>query len=83
MARPPNRAILLARLVGTQRRAEGFAARLPASAKLELASINLEARNLRDFLLLAPFDQVLSGFEARLMALAKRLDDLEDSFRPR
>ena len=83
VARPPNRSILLARAVGTLKRAESFAVRLPASAKLEIDSIELEARNLRAWLSGVAADQALSDVEARLVTLAKRLDTLEDTFRPR
>ena len=69
--------------MGTLKRAESFAVRLPASAKLEIDSIELEARNLRAWLSLPAADQTLSVADARLVTLAKRLDDLEDRYRPR
>jgi hypothetical protein len=83
VARPPNRSILLARAVGTLNRATGFAAHAPASAQGEINSIELEARNLRAWLSSAAADQTLSDAEARLVVLARRLDDLEDAIRSR
>jgi hypothetical protein len=78
---PPGRPILLANAVGMLARAQGFAHRTPVAAKAEIASIELEARNLRAWLSDVAADGALEDIASRLVTLAQRLDVLEDSLR--